>query len=101
MARLNRDMAASGRPERTARFICVLALVWPDGEEAAFEGKVEGEITFPPRGDHGFGYDPVFQPLGHSISFGEMDPAEKHGMSHRADAFRQVPRAAARDEGRG
>lgn len=90
MARLNRDMAASGRPERTARFICALALVWPDGEEAAFEGKVEGEITFPPRGAHGFGYDPVFQPLGHSISFGEMDPAKKHGMSHRADAFRQL-----------
>lgn len=90
MARLNRDMTASGRPERTARFICALALVWPDGEEVAFEGKVEGEITFPPRGGHGFGYDPVFQPLGHSISFGEMDPAKKHGMSHRADAFRQL-----------
>ena len=97
MARLNRDMAASGRPERTARFICVLALVWPDGEEAAFEGKVEGEITFPPRGDHGFGYDPVFQPLGHSISFGEMDPTEKHGMSHRADAFRQLIAACLSD----
>lgn len=90
MARLNRDMTASGRPERTARFICALALVWPDGEEVAFEGKVEGEITFPPRGGHGFGYDPVFQPLGHAISFGEMDPAKKHGMSHRADAFRQL-----------
>lgn len=97
MARLNRDMAASGRSERTARFICALALVWPDGEEAAFEGKVEGEITFPPRGDQGFGYDPVFQPLGHSISFGEMDPAEKHGMSHRADAFRQLIAACLSD----
>lgn len=97
MARLNRDMTASGRPERTARFICALALVWPDGEEAAFEGKVEGEITFPPRGGHGFGYDPVFQPLGHSISFGEMDPAEKHGMSHRADAFRQLIAACLSD----
>lgn len=97
MARLNRDMTASGRPERTARFICALALVWPDGEEAAFEGKVEGEITFPPRGAHGFGYDPVFQPLGHAISFGEMDPAEKHGMSHRADAFRQLIAACLSD----
>lgn len=97
MARLNRDMAASGRPERTARFVCALALVWPDGEEAAFEGKVEGEITFPPRGAHGFGYDPVFQPLGHAISFGEMDPAEKHGMSHRADAFRQLIAACLSD----
>ncbi len=97
MARLNRDMTASGRPERTARFICALALVWPDGEEVAFEGKVEGEITFPPRGAHGFGYDPVFQPLGHAISFGEMDPAEKHGMSHRADAFRQLIAACLSD----
>lgn len=97
MARLNRDMTASGRPERTARFICALALVWPDGEEVAFEGKVEGEITFPPRGGHGFGYDPVFQPLGHSISFGEMDPAKKHGMSHRADAFRQLIAACLSD----
>lgn len=97
MARLNRDMTASGRPERTARFVCALALVWPDGEEAAFEGKVEGEITFPPRGNQGFGYDPVFQPLGHSISFGEMDPAEKHGMSHRADAFRQLIAACLSD----
>lgn len=97
MARLNRDMTASGRPEQTARFICALALVWPDGEEAAFEGKVEGEITFPPRGAQGFGYDPVFQPLGHAISFGEMDPAEKHGMSHRADAFRQLIAACLSD----
>ena len=90
MQRLERDMAASGRPERTARFICALALVWPDGEEVAFEGKVEGEITFPPRGTRGFGYDPVFQPLGHDISFGEMEPDAKHAMSHRADAFRQL-----------
>ncbi|MDF1733325.1 MAG: RdgB/HAM1 family non-canonical purine NTP pyrophosphatase [Minwuia sp.] len=97
MERLERDMTASGRPERTARFICALALVWPDGEEAAFEGKVEGEITFPPRGSQGFGYDPVFQPLGHSISFGEMDPDAKHGMSHRADAFRQLIAACLSD----
>ncbi|MDF1734123.1 MAG: RdgB/HAM1 family non-canonical purine NTP pyrophosphatase [Minwuia sp.] len=97
MERLNRDMAASGRPERTARFICALALVWPDGEEIAFEGKVEGEITFPPRGSQGFGYDPVFQPLGHDISFGEMDPDAKHGMSHRADAFRQLIAACLTD----
>ncbi len=82
---------------RFARFVCCLALVWPDGEEVAFEGKVEGEITFPPRGAHGFGYDPVFQPLGHAISFGEMDPAEKHGMSHRADAFRQLIAACLSD----
>lgn len=97
MQRLERDMAASGRPERTARFICALALVWPDGEEVAFEGKVEGEITFPPRGTRGFGYDPVFQPLGHQISFGEMEPDAKHAMSHRADAFRQLIAACLSD----
>jgi len=97
MQRLNREMIASGRPERTARFICALALVWPDGEEVAFEGRVEGEITWPPRGAHGFGYDPVFQPHGHDISFGEMDPEAKHGMSHRADAFRQLIAACLSD----
>ena len=90
MARLNREMGESGRPERSARFICALALVWPDGEHAAFEGRVEGQIVWPPRGSMGFGYDPVFQPMGHDITFGEMDTDAKHAMSHRADAFRQL-----------
>ena len=90
MARLNRDMTASGRPERTARFICALALVWPDGEEVAFEGKVEGEITFPPRGGHGFGYDPVFIPYeGDGLTFAEMGE-EKHLISHRGRALRNL-----------
>ena len=73
-----------------AHFICALALAWPDGHVEAFEGRVDGTITWPPRGDRGFGYDPIFQPQGHSISFGEMDPAKKHAMSHRADAFAQL-----------
>ena len=73
-----------------AHFICALALAWPDGHVEAFEGRVDGIICWPPRGDKGFGYDPIFQPLGHTISFGEMDPQKKHAMSHRADAFAQL-----------
>lgn len=73
-----------------AHFICALALAWPDGHVEVFEGRVDGTITWPPRGDKGFGYDPIFQPHGHAISFGEMDPDRKHAMSHRADAFAQM-----------
>lgn len=73
-----------------AHFICALALAWPDGHVEVFEGRVDGTIIWPPRGDKGFGYDPIFQPHGHAISFGEMEPEEKHAMSHRADAFRQL-----------
>lgn len=76
--------------DRSAHFVCTLALVWPDGEEAVFEGRVRGALVWPPRGTIGFGYDPVFQPLGHSITFGEMEPAAKHAMSHRAVAFEKL-----------
>jgi XTP/dITP diphosphohydrolase len=73
-----------------AHFVCALALAWPDGHVEVFEGRVDGTIAWPPRGDRGFGYDPIFQPNGHAISFGEMEPEAKHAMSHRADAFRQL-----------
>lgn len=73
-----------------AHFICALALAWPDGHIESFEGRVDGIIVWPPRGTKGFGYDPMFQPLGRSQTFGEIDPDEKHAMSHRADAFRQL-----------
>lgn len=73
-----------------AHFVCALALAWPDGHVEVFEGRVDGTITWPPRGDKGFGYDPTFQPHGHAISFGEMEPEKKHAMSHRADAFAQM-----------
>lgn len=76
--------------DRSAHFVCTLALVWPDGEETVFEGRVSGALVWPPRGTQGFGYDPVFQPLGHSITFGEMEPAAKHAMSHRAVAFAKL-----------
>ncbi|WP_119167400.1 RdgB/HAM1 family non-canonical purine NTP pyrophosphatase [Algihabitans albus] len=75
-----------------AYFVCALALAWPDGSVEVFEGRVEGELTFPPRGDRGFGYDPIFLPQGDSRTFGEMPPAEKHAISHRARAFAQLKR---------
>jgi XTP/dITP diphosphohydrolase len=75
---------------RTARFICALSLAWPDGYVDSFEGKVEGSLVWPMRGKNGFGYDPIFLPLGGDMTFGEMEPALKHAMSHRADAFEQL-----------
>ncbi|MEW5728315.1 MAG: RdgB/HAM1 family non-canonical purine NTP pyrophosphatase [Pseudomonadota bacterium] len=88
MALVHDKMGASA--DRRARFVCALALAWPDGHCETFEGVVEGEIVWPPRGTRGFGYDPFFQPLGHAETFGEMDPAAKHAISHRADAFRKL-----------
>jgi len=76
--------------DRSAAFVCSLALVWPDGREEVFTGRVEGDIVWPMRGEKGFGYDPVFQPKGYDTTFAEMDPAEKHKISHRADAFAQL-----------
>ena len=75
---------------RTARFICALSLAWPDGHVDSFEGKVEGSLVWPMRGKNGFGYDPIFLPLGGDMTFGEMEQALKHAMSHRADAFEQL-----------
>ena len=75
---------------RGAHFVCVLALAWPDGHVEWFEGRAEGRLTWPPRGLVGFGYDPVFVPLGDTRTYAELDPAEKHAISHRADAFRQM-----------
>ncbi len=75
---------------RTARFRSTLVLAWPDGEDEVFEGKVEGQVVWPMRGAHGHGYDPMFQPDGYQITFGEMDPDEKNRISHRADAFRKL-----------
>ena len=76
--------------DRSAYFICTLAIAWPDGHEEIFEGRVAGSLTWPPRGTLGFGYDPVFVPEGHTETFAELDPEEKHAMSHRADAFRKL-----------
>lgn len=86
------DTRAAPLP-RTARFRSTLVLAWPDGHDEVFEGKVEGELVWPMRGAQGHGYDPMFQPIGHAVTFAEMDPAEKNRISHRADAFRKLTRA--------
>ncbi|WP_419798503.1 MAG: RdgB/HAM1 family non-canonical purine NTP pyrophosphatase [Terasakiella sp.] len=78
------------KADRSAAFICALSIGWPDGHSEVFEGRVEGKMIWPARGERGFGYDPVFQPVGYDVTFGEMEPAAKHEISHRADAFRQL-----------
>jgi XTP/dITP diphosphohydrolase len=80
------ERAGASTPRR-AHFTCALCLAWPDGEEAVFEGEVHGTLAWPPRGDKGFGFDPMFLADGENETFGEMDPAKKHAMSHRARAF--------------
>jgi XTP/dITP diphosphohydrolase len=72
---------------RRARFRSTLVLAWPDGHDEVFEGKVEGELVWPMRGGQGHGYDPMFQPLGHDLTFAEMSAELKNRISHRADAF--------------
>jgi XTP/dITP diphosphohydrolase len=95
MARVERELAAMDAltPPPRANFTCVLCLAAPDGEAAFYEGKVFGHLTFPPRGRNGFGYDPIFVPQGHALTFGEMAPDEKHRMSHRAIAFEAFAKA--------
>jgi len=89
------DRLAALPPEtqRDAHFVCALALAWPDGHVEWFEGRIDGCLVWPPRGDRGFGYDPMFVPLGGEQTFGEMDPQAKHAISHRALAFRQLVEA--------
>ena len=93
MHKIEMALHQKGDVPRTARFICALTLAWPDGHVESFEGKVEGTLVWPMRGKNGFGYDPIFLPLGGDMTFGEMEPAAKHAMSHRADAFTQLVNA--------
>lgn len=91
MERVRRELeAAADRRGDRARFVCALALAWPDGHVEAVEGTAHGTLSFPPRGGKGFGYDPIFIPDGHACTYAELDPAQKHAISHRADAFRQL-----------
>ncbi len=84
-------LEAKNAPEpRTAAFNCTLCLAWPDGHDEIFEGRVEGRLVWPMRGENGFGFDPIFLPTGHDLTFGEMDPADKKAISHRADAFAKL-----------
>jgi len=91
MTKAHDMILASGAPEPwTARFCCILVMAWPDGHDEVFPGTVEGRIVWPMRGENGHGYDPIFQPDGHDITFGEMDRWEKNRISHRADAFAKL-----------
>lgn len=78
---------ATAPDQRRAHFVCALCLCRPDGTSQTYEGRVDGTLVWPPRGENGFGYDPVFQADGYAITFGEMEPAAKHAISHRAKAF--------------
>ena len=80
---------------RTARFRSTLVLAWPDGHDEVFEGKAEGQLVWPMRGQQGHGYDPIFVPDGHDVTYAEMDPAEKNAISHRARAFQKLEAAFA------
>ena len=91
MQRINEQR--SGVADERAWFVCVLSLAWPDGVSASFMGRVDGTVAWPPRGTLGFGYDPMFIPLGASQTYGEMAPAEKHADSHRARAMAQLASA--------
>ena len=92
------DKGANIDEARSAHFACALCLAWPDGHTETFVGTVEGTLVWPPRGTNGFGYDPVFQPHRESKTFGEIDPAVKHAMSHRANAFRLLIEACFENE---
>lgn len=90
MKKVHDALEAGKAQDFGAHFACALSLAWPDGHVESFEGRVYGNIVWPPRGTQGFGYDPIFMARGHDITFGEMDPAEKHRISHRADAFNKL-----------
>lgn len=97
MRRAHDALEALNAPEpRRARFCCTLVLAWPDGHDEVFEGTVAGQIVWPMRGTQGHGYDPIFQPDGHDITFGEMDRWEKNRISHRAVAFGKLVKALER-----
>ena len=92
MERVWREVEATGPDaSRDAHFVCALSIAWPnDGQVQSFEGRVDGTLVWPPRGDKGFGYDPMFAATGMDRTFGEIDPEQKHAISHRADAFRKL-----------
>ena len=93
MGKVEERLEASGSDDKAAWFTCALAVAWPDGPAVVVQGEVHGALTFPARGTRGFGYDPIFIPAGFSETFGEMDPAAKDAMSHRARAFAKLKAA--------
>lgn len=93
MRKVEERLEEIGSDDRRAWFTSALAVAWPNGPAVVVEGRVDGLLTFPPRGDRGFGYDPIFIPEGHSQTFGELDPALKDSLSHRARAFEKLKAA--------
>ena len=93
MTKVEDRLEEAGARDRSAWFTSALAVAWPDGPCVVVEGVVHGDLTFPPRGDRGFGYDPIFVPQGGDLTFGEMDPAAKDAISHRALAFAKLKAA--------
>lgn len=93
MARLQERWAEQATDNLDCWFTCALAVAWPDGPAVMVQGRIDGTLTFPARGERGFGYDPIFTPLGHTQTFGEMDPLAKDAMSHRALAFAKLKAA--------
>lgn len=91
MTHAHNELEAVSAPHpRTARFCCTLVLAWPDGHDEVFPGVMEGQVVWPMRGEQGHGYDPVFQPEGYDVTFGEMDRWEKNKISHRANAVAKL-----------
>jgi XTP/dITP diphosphohydrolase len=90
MAEVERRLRQAGSDDRGAHFTSALCLAWPDGHTEVFVGRIDGRLVWPPRGKNGFGYDPMFVADGYELTFGEMDPSEKHAISHRAEAFRKL-----------
>jgi XTP/dITP diphosphohydrolase len=93
MKKIETRLEELGSHDRSAWFTSALAVAWPDGPCVVVEGRIDGVLTFPPRGDRGFGYDPIFIPEGHDQTFGEMEPAVKDGLSHRSLAFEKLKAA--------
>ena len=93
MRKVEERLEETGGADPAAWFTSALAVAWPDGPAVVVEGRVDGQLTFPPRGSRGFGYDPIFQPEGHAETFGELDPKAKDAMSHRARAFARLKAA--------
>jgi len=93
MKKVEERLEEVGATDRRAWFTSALAVAWPDGPCVVVEGRIDGDLVFPPRGERGFGYDPIFRPEGSELTFGEMDPVEKDAISHRARAFARLKAA--------
>ncbi len=90
MIKINRAIQKTENPNYNCHFVCSLSICWPDNYDVTVSGHVDGKFSWPPKGNNGFGYDPIFKPLGHELTFAEMNPKFKHSISHRSIAFKQL-----------